>query len=211
VPTRPITPTIPTPSVLASPDTAAAGARTGTARFDARWTGRSPAASADAIWVPAVSATLVLVVGVISLATGQPWLTAGLGPTAFLIASHPGSSSTRFHAIVTGHAVAFVCAWFALLLLGATDSATLIGGHSIPVVRIWASAIAIAITALVQPSLRAYHPPAAATALLVTAGAYKLTWKTSFSMLAGVLVVALLGEWFQRIRLKERPARSTKA
>lgn len=196
---------------MASPAAASSGNRTGTARFDTRWAGRSPAASADAVWVPAVSATLVLIVGVISLATGQPWLTAGLGPTAFLIASHPGSSSTRFQNIVGGHVVAFVCAWFALLLLGASDSATLVGGHSIPVVRVWASAIAIAITALVQPSLRAYHPPAAATALLVTAGAYKLTWKSSFSMLAGVLVVALVGEWFQRIRLKERPAHSTKA
>ena len=195
---------------MASATAAAAGTQTGTARFDTRWAGRSPAASADAVWVPAVSATLVLIVGVISLATGQPWLTAGLGPTVFLIASHPGSSSTRFHNIVTGHVVAFICAWFALLLLGATDSATLVGGHSLPVVRVWASAIAIAVTALVQPSLRAYHPPAAATALLVTAGAYRLTWKSSFSMLAGVLVVALIGEWFQRIRIKERPARSTK-
>ncbi len=208
--TRPITPTIPTPSVVA----AAAGTnsgRTATGRFDTLWTGRSPAASADSVWVPAVSATLILVVGVISIATRQPWLTAGLGPTAFLIASHPGSSQTRFHAIVTGHVVAFICAWFALLLLGAADSATLLSSRSFPVERVWAGAIAIAVTALVQPSLRAYHPPAAATALLVTAGVYKLTWKTSLSMLAGVVVVALLGEWFQRIRLRERQARSSKA
>lgn len=192
---------------------AAAGSRTGTSRFDTVWAGRSLAASADSVWVPAVSATLVLVVGVISIATRQPWLSAGLGPTALLIASNPGSSTTRFHSIVAGHLVAFLCAWFALLLLGVGDAAALTGSgsRSIPVVRIWASAIAVAITALVQPSLRAYHPPAAATALLVTLGFYKLTWKTSLSMLAGVVVVALLGEWFRRIRLKERPARSTKA
>jgi CBS-domain-containing membrane protein len=211
VPPHPITPTIPTPSVRASSTAPASATRTGTFRLDTRWAGRSPAASADAVWVPAVSATLVLVVGVISLATGQPWLTVGLGPTALLIASHPGSSMTRFHNIVGGHLVAFVCAWFALLLLGVNASPKLLSGQSIPVVRVWASAIAIAITALVQPSLRAYHPPAAATALLVTLGMFKLTWKSSFSMLAGVLVVALLGEWFQRIRLRERQAHSTKA
>ena len=196
---------------MASSTAVPAGTRTGTARFDTLWAGRSPAASADAVWVPAISATLVLVVGVISLATGQPWLTVGLGPTALLIASHPGASSTRFHNIVGGHVVAFVCAWFALLLLGVNASPRLISGQEIPVVRVWASAIAIAVTALVQPSLRAYHPPAAATALLVTLGLFRVTWKSSFSMLAGVLVVALLGEWFQRIRLKERQARTTKA
>jgi len=35
---------------------------------------------------------------------------------------------------------------------------------------------------------------------------YRVTWKNSFSLLAGVLVVAALGEWFQRIRLAERRA-----
>ncbi|HEU4748683.1 MAG TPA: HPP family protein [Gemmatimonadaceae bacterium] len=152
----------------------------------------------------------MLVVGVIGIAAKQPWLTVGLGPTALLVASNPGSSMTRFHSIVAGHAVAFLCACFALLLLGVDLSST-VGNRSVPVERVWASAIAIAITALVQPSLRAYHPPAAATALLVTLGLYRVTWKTSVSMLGGVLVVALLGEWFQRIRLKERPARSAKA
>jgi CBS-domain-containing membrane protein len=111
---------------------------------------------------------------------------------------------------VLGHAAAFVCAWLAVLLLGADAEPTLLG-KAIPVARVWASALAVAVTALVMPSLRAYHPPAAATALLVTLGAYRVTWKNSFSLLAGVLVVALLGEWFQRIRLAERRAAKARA
>jgi CBS-domain-containing membrane protein len=67
--------------------------------------------------------------------------------------------------------------------------------------------MAVALTALVQPSLRAFHPPSAATALLITLGAYHLTWKNSLSMMGGVVIVALMGEWFQRIRLKNEPAR----
>lgn len=157
--------------------------------------------------MPTVSGVLVLVVGAMSLATGQPWLSAGLGPTALLIAGNPGSPTTRFHNIVAGHLVAFLCGALALLLLGATDSPTLLAGHGVTVARVWASAFAVAVTALVQPSLRAYHPPAAATALLVTLGVYRLSWKGSLSLMAGVLVVALLGEWFQRLRLRERPAR----
>jgi CBS-domain-containing membrane protein len=153
---------------------------------------------------------LIVAAGAMSLATGRPWLFAGLGPTAVMIAASPGHPTTRFHAVVVSHAAAFICAWLAVLLLGVGGEPTLLG-KAIPVVRVWASALAVAVTALVMPSLRAYHPPAAATALLVTLGAYRVTWNNSFSLLAGVLVVALLGEWFQRIRLAERRAAKARA
>jgi CBS-domain-containing membrane protein len=80
----------------------------------------------------------------------------------------------------------------------------MLGGGAIPVVRVWASAFAVAGMALAQPSFRAYHPPAAATALLVALGAYRTNVKTAFALLLGVLIVALLGEWLQRLRLREQ-------
>ena len=193
------TPTVPSPAV-----TQQMSAPGMTARLTSAWRGRSPAAASDSIWVPGVSAALILAAGAMSLATKQPWLFAGLGPTVIVAASSPGHPSTRFHSIVLGHAAAFACAWLSLLLLGAADAATLSSPHGMAVARVWASAFAVAGTALVQPTLRAYHPPAAATALLLTLGVYRTTWKTSLSLMAGVLVVALLAEWFQRIRLRER-------
>lgn len=192
------TPTVPL-SVTTPPSPAAA---TGTGL----WKGHSPAAASDAVWVPLISGVLIVVVGAMSLATGKPWLFAGLGPTAVMIAATPGHSSTRFQNIVAGHVIAFVCAWLALLLLGAGKSPTLLSGQAIPVVRVWASALAVAMTVLIQPSFRAYHPPAAATALLVTLGVYRTTWPTSLSLLAGVVTLAAIGEWFQRVRLAERRA-----
>ena len=66
-----------------------------------------------------MSAILILVAGAMTLATGKPWLFAGLGPTAVLLAASPSHPTTRFHNIVVGHAVAIVCAWLAVLLLGA--------------------------------------------------------------------------------------------
>lgn len=204
-PTRPITP--PSPDDPRAPRRSSSG----TGGLTALWKERTPAAAADAVWVPLVSAVLVAVAGAMSLATGQPWLFAGLGPTAIMIAASPGHSTTRFHSIVLGHVLAILCAWLALLLLGATRSPSLLGGNSISVVRVWASALAVGLTVLVQPSLRAYHPPAAATTLLLTLGVYRLTWKTSLSLVAGVLVVAALGEWFQRLRLAERRPATTRA
>ena len=198
------TPTIPIRSVADAPVVdRSPTARLTTARLTAafRHTGRAPAAASETVWVPCVSGVLLLAAGAMSLATRQPWLFPALGPSAVLIAANPGHPTTRFHSVVVGHVTAFACAWLALILLGAGDSATLLGGHAMPVVRVWASAIAVAATTLVQPSFRAWHPPAAATALLVTSGVYHADRSTAFAMLAGVVVVALLGEWFQRLRL----------
>lgn len=195
-------PTVPSPAV-SGPQPSADDR---SASLTGVWKGRSPAASSDAIWVPAVAGTLVLVAGAMTLATKQPWLFAALGPSALMIASSPGHPTTRFQNVVVGHAIAFVCAWLALLLLGAGSAPALLGAKSIPVVRVWASVLAVAATAFIQPSLRAYHAPAAATALLIAMGTHRPTWKTALAMLAGVVLVAALGEWFQRIRLREQRA-----
>jgi CBS-domain-containing membrane protein len=153
-----------------------------------------------------MSAILILVAGAMTLATSQPWLFAALGPTAVQIASSPGQPSSRFHSVVVGHLSALLCAWLVVILVGASSGS---GGMTtdIGVARVWASAMAVAVTAMLQPSLRAYHPPSAATALLITLGAYHLTWKNSLSMMGGVVIVALMGEWFQRIRLRDEPVR----
>lgn len=200
------TPTVP----LAGVADARPSDRTASARFTTamRRAGRTSASMPDSVWVPVASGALILAAGAMSLATGKPWLFPALGPTAILIAANPGHSTTRFHSIVLGHLTAFACGWLAVILLGAGDGARLLGG-TVPVARVWAGAFAVAGTALIQPSLRAYHPPAAATALLVALGAYRTDLRTALSLFAGVLVVALLGEWFQRLRRPDGAAAHT--
>ena len=154
-----------------------------------------------------MSAILILVAGAVTLATSQPWLFAALGPTAVVVASAPGQPTSRFHSVVIGHLSALLCAWLVVVLVGASGSPTSMIDGNIGIARVWGSAMAVAVTVLVQPSLRAFHPPSAATALLITLGAYHLTWKNSLSMMGGVVILALLGEWFQRIRLKDEPIR----
>lgn len=153
-----------------------------------------------------MSAILVLVAGALTLATRQPWLFAALGPTAVSVASAPGQPSSRFHSVVVGHLSALLCAWLVVILVG-TSGSTVPSDGVIGIARVWGSAMVIAILVLVQPSLRAFHPASAATALLITLGAYHLDWKNAGSMMGGVIVIALMGEWFQRIRLKDEPVR----
>jgi hypothetical protein len=170
------------------------------AKLTAVFRGGSIAPVLDTMWVPLVSAALIVLVGAIGSWMRQPWLFASLAPTILMVAASPGHETTSFRAIVVGHIIAIACAYFALILLSATGSATMLATRVVPFPRVWASAAALAMMAIVMPPLKGFHPPAAATALLVTLGAYKMTGKTPLALVGGVLVVALAAEALQRFR-----------
>ena len=170
------------------------------AKLSALFRGRSLATTVDAIWVPAIAATLIVFAGTIGYWLKQPWLFAGLGPTVLMLASNPGHETTRFRAVVLGHLAAIGVAYLALLLLNALGASTVVTRATVPLARVWASALSLGMLAVLLPQLRAYHPPAAATALLVTLGAYRMTGKTPLALIAGVVAVAAMGELLNRIR-----------
>jgi hypothetical protein len=156
------------------------------------------------LWVPVVSAALVVLVGAVGVWLKQPWLFAGLAPTILMIAANPGHETTTFRAIVVGHLAAVACAYLALLLLNATAAPTLLVTRVVPMDRVWASAAALAMLVIVQPQLKAFHPPAAATALLVTLGAYRMTGKTPLALIGAVVLVAVASELLKRVRPRGR-------
>ena len=188
--------TEPTPAAVRQP----AIAPLNLGKLTALLSGRSIAAFVQAIWVPAVAATLIVVAGAVGSWLKQPWLFAGLGPTVLMLASNPGHETTRFRAVVVAHLAAIGCAYLALLLLNASGATAVITRATVPMPRVWASAASLAMLAIVMPQLRAYHPPAAATALLVTLGAYRMTGKTPLALMAGVVAVAVMAELLHRIR-----------
>lgn len=154
----------------------------------------------DAMWVPTVSALLIVAAGLAGHYMKQPWLFAGIGPTAFVLASAPNQETARFRNVVVGHLAAIGCAYLALLILNATGAPSVLVAAKISLPRVWASALGLAMLSLVQPQLKAYHPPAAATLLLVTFGAYRMTGRTPLALMAGVVLVAVLGELLNRLR-----------
>jgi HPP family protein len=188
-------PAYPTPAAMRT----TAGAPS-LAKLTAVFRGGSIAPVLDTMWVPLVSAMLIVLVGAIGSWMRQPWLFASLAPTILMVAATPGHETTNFRAIVVGHIAAIACAYLALILLNATGSATMLTTRVVPFPRMWASAAALAMFAIVTPPLRGFHPPAAATALLVTLGAYRMTGKTPLALVGGVLVVALAAEALQRLR-----------
>ena len=164
--------------------------------------GGSIAPVINAIWIPATSALLIALAGMIGFWLKQPWLFAALGPTILMMVSTPGHETTGFRAVVVGHIAAMACAYMALLLLNASEATTLARAVTEVSPRVWASALALAFLAIVQPQLRAYHPPAAATALLITLGSYRMTGRTPLALIGGVVAVALAAELLNRLRPK---------
>lgn len=69
--------------------------------------------------------------------------------------------------------------------------------------RVWASGLALALMLLFQLLLRANHPPAAATTLLITLGGFNITWKDVSVIVIGVLIVAVAGQLSRRLRLAQ--------
>lgn len=152
-------------------------------------------------WAPVVGGVLTLIPGLLGLAAGNPWLFPSLGPTAFLQAANPQQPESRFYNTLVGHLLGIAAAVAAIMLTGALAEPSVLATHQLYPHRVWASALAVALTLLFQLLLRASHPPAAATTLLITLGGFNLSWKDISTIMVGVLVVAVFGEILRRLRL----------
>jgi hypothetical protein len=144
--------------------------------------------------------SLLLAVGLIGLAAGQPWLFPSLGPTAFLQAEKPGEPSARFYNTVVGHLVGLGAGLAAVWLLGASTAPGVLAAQELAPARVWAAVLSAVLTMIGLSLLRASHPPAAATMLLVALGGFEPTWKSAGTIVAGVLILAILGEGVRFLR-----------
>jgi HPP family len=157
----------------------------------------------DPLWGPVVAAGLILVVGILGLAVGKPWLLPSLGPSAMLVALAPAHPQARAWNTLIGHLVGIAAGFVAIVLAGAANAPSPILQGELVLPRVVAATIAVALTVLVSAALRASHPPAAATTLLVALGA-SATADKALSLFAGVVVVAIAGELLRRVRLERR-------
>ena len=178
---------------------------------------QTPTTQQDLLWGPGVSGLLMLVVGALALAaglitglsSGLPWLFPSLGPTAYIQATDPASPPARFYNTVVGHGIGLVCGFMGAFVMNAYSDPVVQAAHQLTFGRVGAAAIALALTVGLTLALKASHPPAGATTLLVALGAFKL--EDTLSVVAGVLIVAVAGEVFRRMRLGELTTRSERS
>lgn len=106
----------------------------------------------------------------VALATGTPFVFPSLGPTAFLFFFDPRAPSASPRHALVGHAIGILCGYGSLLLFHLEHSGSALAlGVSGP--RVLAAALSLAATGALMILLKAAHPPAGATTLIISLGA----------------------------------------
>lgn len=105
----------------------------------------------------------------LAMLTGTTFIFPSLGPTAVLLFYSPLTPPASPRHCILGHAIGIVCGYGSLLLVSEYHSlpATVEGVHP---ARILGAALSLALTGSLMILLKAAHPPAAATTLIISLG-----------------------------------------
>lgn len=161
---------------------------------------------ADLFWATLREGGLVLVVAASGWATRQPLIFASLGPTAYELVEQPQLRSARAYNIIVGHLIGLGAGFLGLYLSNAWAAPNAISAGIASTDRLWAVAIAATLTTLVTLILKAGQPAALATTLLVSLGSMQ-TRRDAIAIVAGVRIIAAIGEPVRRFRLKHTEIR----
>lgn len=151
-------------------------------------------------WSPA-EAAILLVVAAVAWAAHQPLIFASLGPTAYEIIEQPQMKSARAYNVIVGHLVGLAAGFLALYVLGAFAAPKLLPLGVLSADRMWAIVIAAFLTTLANLLLKSGQPAALSTTLLVTLGSMQ-TRRDALAIVAGVFLIAIIGEPVRRARIK---------
>ena len=130
--------------------------------------------------------TIAILAG-LAMLTGAPFVCPSLGPTAFLFFFSPTSPTASPRHTILGHAIGIACGYGALWVTGLAHAApALAAGVDLP--RVVAAALSLALTGALMILLKAAHPPAGATTLIISLG---IVTKPTYLVLIEVAVALL--------------------
>ncbi|HTX41819.1 MAG TPA: HPP family protein [Acidobacteriaceae bacterium] len=156
----------------------------------------------DLIIAPAGEAALILVAAAVGWATRQPLIFASLGPTAYELIETPERRSAQPYCVFVGHLVGVGAGFLAVWATGAWSVAP-VSAAGVPAARVWSATLAAALTVLGTLLLRASQPAATSTTLLVALGLLQSP-RDAGLLMAGVVLMTILGEPLRRLRLRSR-------
>ncbi|SBT46064.1 HPP family protein [Micromonospora auratinigra] len=136
------------------------------------------------------SAIAVVVAGTVALLTGQLWLFPSLGPAIMSHVEQPGKPESSPRNTVIGHLVALLAGYAMLVVTGLARHRSVLDEGVTPA-RIVAAAGSLAVTAAVLVLLRAAHPPAGASTLIVSLGLLHTPTQLVIAFGAVLLVTAV--------------------
>ena len=106
---------------------------------------------------------------VVAVVTGSPFIFPSLGPTAFLFFYTPTAPTASPRNALIGHTIGVVAGYFSLVVTGLTMAGpALATGVTWP--RVIAAGLSLGLTSGLMVLLKAPHPPAGATTLIISLG-----------------------------------------
>ena len=145
----------------------------------------------DALYTFVACVIALAVSGLAAYLTKQPLLFPSLGPAALLFFEQPMNAGSSPRNTLIGHLVAVLAGALCLAVFGLLDEPS-IPVEGVTPARIGAAALSLALTGAVLLLLRASHPPAGATVLIVSLGL--LTKPSEMAMIVvGVAILTVAG------------------
>ncbi len=120
--------------------------------------------------------------------TRQPFIFPSLGPTAFLLFYTPHAAAASPRNTLIGHLVGVVMGYLALMSFGLVNAGPALA-TGVSAARVGAAGLSLGLTAGGMVWLKAPHPPAGATTLIVSLGILTKINQMAVLMLAVVLLV----------------------
>lgn len=149
----------------------------------------------------------------VAWAVHQPLIFASLGPTIYELVEQPQQKSARTYNLIMGHVVAIAAGLFRRWVLNAWDSPKVAQAGFVAGPRIWVAVIAVTLTTFATLLLRASQPASLSTTLVISLGVQ--TARDAWALLAGVLIIAALGEPLRLLSAKplaeDIPPRQTRS
>lgn len=109
----------------------------------------------------------IALLALLAVFTNSPFVFPSLGPTAYLLFIAPLAENSSPRNTILGHAIGLICGYAAFALTGAANLP--FGVHAgVYWPRILAAALSLSTTGAFMVLLRAGHPPAGATTLIVS-------------------------------------------
>lgn len=144
----------------------------------------------EALTLALVSAPIIGLMGLLAYLLHEPLLFPSLGPTIYLCFSTPLVPAASPRNTIIGHGVGIASAYLSLVIFGQLGVPNVLDGGMTPG-RIGAAALAVALTGAVLLLLRAAHPPAGATTLIVSLGLLATPHRAIVIFLAVALLTAI--------------------
>ena len=130
-------------------------------------------------------ASVTVAIGIIStlaICTRQPLVFPSLGATAFLLFSQPSAAASSPRNVTLSHGSAIIIGWGSYWLSGCFF------GFDSPTTQAVAAAVSLGAVSAWMIAANIPHPPAAATALIVSLGLI-VQWEQLIAVMAGVVML----------------------